>query len=120
MEPTAGLVVVAYSGQSGLRLIEDMQPESVIVDLAMPEMTGLDVARAVRLMPGGENVRLIALTGLHLLDDARHVLTAGFDDYLIKPASLERLLEVLKVMPYLGSGSTPPGEPKQNAKRRPS
>lgn len=84
----------AYDGLSGLSLVKKEQPDVAIVDLAMPALDGLGLARRIR-----EEVetqpRLVALTsfGLELASEAEN---AGFDSYVCKPANwpnLKRLLE---------------------------
>jgi len=88
-------VRVAYSGQEALNLARDFKPDVALLDLAMPGVGGLDVARALRKEPWASNLRLFALTGLGQPDDLRRASEAGFDEQLIKPIdpeSLQRLL----------------------------
>ena len=85
----------ASDGTSGLTLIDDVSPDIVILDVGLPGMDGLEVARRIRSNPRHRTVRLIALTGYGLDSDRRATKEAGFDYHLVKPMQLEELLTVL-------------------------
>jgi two-component system CheB/CheR fusion protein len=85
----------ASDGNSGLTLIDDVSPDIVILDVGLPGMDGLEVARRIRSNPRHRTVRLIALTGYGLDSDRRATKEAGFDYHLVKPMQLEELLTVL-------------------------
>jgi CheY-like chemotaxis protein len=88
-------VAVAADGLSALSLVEAFRPECAIVDLSMPGMNGIDLARRLRLrFPPGQ-LSLIALSSYAGADIRNACLAAGFDAYLVKPGGipeLERLL----------------------------
>ena len=56
-------VLTAYDGRTAIALAEERRPEVVLLDIGMPEVSGYDVARAIRREAWGRNMRLIALTG---------------------------------------------------------
>jgi CheY-like chemotaxis protein len=58
-------------------------------------MDGIEVARRIRSMPGGDEVRLIAVTGWGQEEDRRRTAEAGFDDHLIKPVGVQEVLPML-------------------------
>lgn len=70
--------------------------DAVICDIGLPgALDGMDVARTLRAAPEGESLKLIALSG-HAQDEDKHAsLRAGFDAYLVKPASLEDIQAAL-------------------------
>ncbi len=84
-------VEVAYSGQEGLRKAIAGLPDVVFVDIAMPGMTGYDVARAIRAKLPHRMV-LIAQTAYGSSDDRDRALECGFDEHIIKPAEPVHLL----------------------------
>ena len=84
----------AKDGASGLEIAREHQPHVAIVDLWLPDMTGHDVARELRLRD--PHVYLIALTGSTRAEDRTHAIDAGFDEYLMKPADNRTLLELIK------------------------
>jgi two-component system CheB/CheR fusion protein len=85
----------AGDGTTGLALIDAVSPLVVILDVGLPGMDGLEVARRIRSNPKHDGVRLIALTGYGLDADRRATAEAGFDDHLVKPVTLEKLLTTL-------------------------
>ncbi|HET7306390.1 MAG TPA: response regulator [Gammaproteobacteria bacterium] len=88
-------VETAADGSDGAMLIARRKPDVAIVDIAMPGLDGYAVARQVRGHPGGEGIRLIAMTGFGRDNDRRRALQAGFDQHLTKPARPEELQQAL-------------------------
>jgi signal transduction histidine kinase len=83
---------VAHDGKRALEVAETLRPAVVLLDIGLPGMSGRDVARRIRAAQGGQDVRLIAVTGWgHESDRARN-LEAGFDAHLTKPIDPEMLL----------------------------
>jgi two-component system CheB/CheR fusion protein len=78
-------VRVAYNGPTALVQAEDLRPALVLLDIGMPGLDGYEVARRLRRMPGGQAMRLVALTGWGQEEDRRRSREAGFDHHLIKP-----------------------------------
>ena len=102
-------VLVAYDGRTALSLAQERAPDVVLLDIGMPEMSGYDVARAIRREAWGRNMRLIALTGWGQAEHRRRSLEVGFDDHLVKPVELEMLEKLLqKGMAAPNSGKVQP------------
>jgi len=87
-------VTVATNGLDGLTIARDTQPDLVILDWMLPEISGLDVC--TRLRKTGVQVPIIMLTAKDEISDRVIGLNAGADDYLIKPFSIEELLARIK------------------------
>jgi len=87
-------VTVATNGLDGLTIARDTQPDLVILDWMLPEISGLDVC--TRLRKTGVRVPIIMLTAKDEISDRVTGLNAGADDYLIKPFSIEELLARIK------------------------
>lgn len=88
--------LIAHDGEAALSEMQRSMPEVVIVDLELPAIDGLEVARRLR-DTYGERVRLIANTAWP--DNAEtHSQTAdaGFDDVLIKPTSIYQILKAMQ------------------------
>ena len=81
-------VVVAETGTRAIELASRCEPEVVFLDIGMPGMDGCDVARHLRAAPGGGKALLVALTGGTSDGTRRAALEAGFDTYVMKPASI--------------------------------
>ena len=81
----------AYGGAQALELMAPSAPDVMIIDLAMPGMSGEEVAREARRRAAG--VTLIALSGVR--GDARNIGATEFDFYLRKPVSAEVVLDLV-------------------------
>ena len=90
-------VHVAYDGLTAIRLAADLTPDVVLLDIGMPEVSGYDVARAIRREAWGRNMRLVALTGWGQAEHRRRSLEVGFDDHLVKPVELDVLENLLQM-----------------------
>jgi PAS domain S-box-containing protein len=90
------VVQTAADGAQALASAERDRPDIVLMDLGMPGMDGLTAARLLRAQPGGENIRIIAVTGWGQDDDRERTRAAGIDVHLVKPVNTEVLLEVLE------------------------
>ncbi len=85
----------AVDGPGALLAAKTYRPDVVLLDLGLPGLSGLDVARELRRHPDTAHARLVALTGWGQAEDRRETREAGFDDHLTKPTdpgTLERLL----------------------------
>ena len=78
-------VRVQTDGTSALRELTERMPDVVLLDIGLPGMNGYEVARRLREQPGGDEVRIYALTGYGQEDDRRRSMQAGFDGHLVKP-----------------------------------
>ena len=85
---------VAYDGQSALATAESVQPDVVLLDIGLPDISGHEVARQLRARRG-ENLRLIAISGWGQETDRSRSERAGFDLHLTKPVDVEQLLALL-------------------------
>jgi len=90
-------VLTAYDGPTAIVMAEQHRPDVVLLDIGMPEVSGYDVARAIRREAWGRSMRLLALTGWGQAEHRRRSLEAGFDDHLVKPVELELLENVLQL-----------------------
>ena len=88
-------VAVAGDGPAALSLADHDPPEVVVLDLMLPGLDGLEVARRLR---AGGGVPILMLTARDGVDDRVQGLDAGADDYLVKPFALEELLARLRAL----------------------
>jgi signal transduction histidine kinase/CheY-like chemotaxis protein len=84
-----------YDGQTGLAEAETFRPEAVLLDIGLPELDGLEVARRLRALELSPRPLLVALTGYGQADDLRRSREAGFDHHLVKPADPHALTALL-------------------------
>ena len=90
-------VLTAYDGRTAIALAQERLPDVVLLDIGMPDVSGYDVARAIRREAWGRNMRLIALTGWGQADHRRRSMEVGFDDHLVKPVELDLLEKLLQM-----------------------
>ncbi len=88
-------VETACDGTVALDVATRFRPDVVFMDLGMPKLDGCGAARALRRMPWGDSIRLIAVTGWGQEHDRRRTKEAGFDEHLVKPVDPKRLAEIL-------------------------
>jgi CheY-like chemotaxis protein len=88
-------VRLAHDGTWAIKNAHAFRPEFVFLDLGLPGMDGFEVARSLRREPGLASMRIIALTGDGHSDAREQALSAGCDQFLLKPmdpAFLDSLL----------------------------
>jgi PAS domain S-box-containing protein len=89
-------VRVVHHGAAALEAFQEEVPEVILLDIGLPRMDGLEVARRIRTMPHGADVVICAVTGWGQERDQRRSAEAGFDIHLTKPVDLTRLEAVLR------------------------
>jgi DNA-binding response OmpR family regulator len=91
------VVEVAHDGATGLELAESAGGiEVVILDVGLPDMSGLEVARRIRR--SGRELAILMLTARDTVTDRVTGLDAGADDYLVKPFAFEELAARLRAL----------------------
>lgn len=88
LTPQGFRVVTAPNGQAALRAVEEQKPDLVLLDIVMPDMTGLEVMRKVRER---SSVPIIFLSGKNTDKDKVSGLDLGADDYIPKPFNPEEV-----------------------------
>jgi two-component system OmpR family response regulator len=83
-------VRVAESGHGALAAVGEFEPDLVVLDVMLPDLDGFEVAR--RLRTAGSTVPVLFLTARDAVEDRISGLTAGADDYVTKPFSLEEVV----------------------------
>ncbi|WP_436520833.1 response regulator transcription factor [Actinoplanes sp. HUAS TT8] len=85
-------VATSRNGRDGLRAAHEHVPDIAVLDVTMPDMTGLEMCRALRDDAETANVPIILLTGRGQWLDVASGFDAGADDYLVKPFTAQDLL----------------------------
>jgi two-component system OmpR family response regulator len=80
----------AATGRAALTSVSRFKPDLIVLDVMLPDLSGLDVLR--RLSSEGRRVPVIFLTARDATEDKVHGLTVGGDDYVTKPFSIEELV----------------------------
>jgi CheY-like chemotaxis protein len=88
-------VRVALDGHEAVETAASFQPDIVLLDIAMPKLSGYEAARKIRQQPWGKKTILIALTGWGQQQDRRRTREAGFDVHLTKPVNYQAIAKLL-------------------------
>jgi two-component system OmpR family response regulator len=87
-------VETATAGQPALHLARQFKPDVIVLDIMLPDLDGLEVLR--RMRAAGDDAPVLFLTAKDTIDDRVVGLTAGGDDYVTKPFSLEEVVARLR------------------------
>ncbi len=86
----------AVNGAEAVECFASWRPDFIWMDRRMPVMDGESATRAIRAMPGGDQVVIVALTASAFNDERQKVLEAGMDDFVVKPYNADLIFEVMK------------------------
>lgn len=92
----------AEDGHSAIELLNNSDPDIILLDINIPGISGLDLARMIRDSDRLASVPIIATTANVLVGDKERCIEAGCDDYLPKPLDIRKLREMLRY--YLQNG----------------
>ncbi|MES1206954.1 MAG: response regulator, partial [Pseudomonadota bacterium] len=115
----------ANSGRQAIEACRRQMPDLVIMDVQMPGMTGLQATGAIRALPGGAEVPILALTAQAMKGDRERILAAGCDDYVAKPFQPKELTEAIVRLlrrdapgETIGTRAVPPASPPSDSPTR--
>lgn len=90
---------VAHDGLTALDAAEWHHPDAILIDIGLPGIDGYEVARRLRAREDFDRVTLVAVTGYGQDEDRRRAASAGFDQHLVKPVTLDAILPWLDRRP---------------------
>ena len=96
MTKTGHETVEAGNGAQAIELAKEEKPDAIVLDVMMPEMTGLEATKIIRSMPEFANTPIILLTANAREDDIKLGLESGADKYITKPFSPKELVEIIE------------------------
>jgi|AntRauTorckE6833_2_1112554.scaffolds.fasta_scaffold59669_2 CheY-like chemotaxis protein len=99
-------VHIVHSALDALMVVEDVQPDLVMVDISMPDIDGYELCRRLRKLPVARNICIIAQSGWCNEDNLEQAEEAGFNQYLIKPVELNALQALLSSFDTVTSQSS--------------
>ena len=85
---------VAHTGRTAVSVAKDFNPDAIVLDMMLPDFDGMEVLRKVRAT--SPEVPVLFLTARDSVEDRVAGLTAGGDDYVVKPFSLEEVVARLR------------------------
>ncbi len=92
-------VITASDGVEAVRLAQEQQPDLILLDIMMPEMSGIEVCEQLRADPRTRHIRIIVVSGLDSKRALEESIIAGADDFLAKPIhALELMVRVRSIL----------------------
>ena len=120
LEMRGHIVAEACDGEEALRMIEQTQPDLLLLDIGMPLLDGFGVMRKIRESTQFASLPVVAVTAYAMQGDREKILSSKFDGYLSKPVNARSLGEELDrllskradhdISQNQSSGSQPRGE----------
>jgi len=98
-------IITANSGEEGIKLIQQIKPEIILLDLMMPNMDGWETCKRIRAF---SNIPIVVLSALNNPEMVASALDAGADDYLIKPVPSSILIAHIKNLARRSTGQLKP------------
>ena len=95
LETRGYTVLEACDGQEALHMIDQAQPDILLLDIGMPVLDGFAVVRKIRENPHLAKLPVVAVTAYAMQNDRERILNAKFDGYLSKPINPRLLMEEL-------------------------
>lgn len=83
-------------GIEAISITRNVQPDLIIMDIQLPEISGLDVTRKIKADPSINHIPVIAVTAFAMKDDEEKILSAGCEAYLSKPIAIEDFLTTIR------------------------
>jgi CheY-like chemotaxis protein len=90
------VVLTAPDGRRAVEVAEAFNPDVILMDVAMPNLDGIEATREIRSRPWGQDIRIIALTAWGQETERRRTRDAGMDAHLVKPVDPRALALVLR------------------------
>jgi CheY-like chemotaxis protein len=88
-------VLTAADGHEAVQAILRERPPLAVIDIGLPGLNGYEVAQRIRAELGKDVTRMVALTGYGQPGDREKAMASGFDEHLVKPVDMDRLMQVI-------------------------
>jgi len=89
-------VLQAVNGEEAFAKAKEHHPDLIIMDVQLPEASGLEVTQWIKAEPSTADIPVVAVTALAMKGDEEKVLSVGCDAYIAKPISVHQFLETVR------------------------
>jgi two-component system cell cycle response regulator DivK len=89
-------ILMAESGQVALNLAREHKPDLILLDIQLPDISGMEVARQLKGEEATRTVPIIAATAFAMSRDRAQIIASGCDDYIAKPFKARQLLAMIR------------------------
>jgi two-component system, cell cycle response regulator DivK len=88
-------IKTAMEGKKGLEMIENGNPDLIILDIKLPEISGTKICQRLRKQKKFKDVPIIAVSAYAMKGDQERILKAGFNEYLTKPIKVKNFRKTI-------------------------
>jgi two-component system cell cycle response regulator DivK len=88
-------ILSTASGEAALELAEREMPDLVLMDIQLPDVSGIEATRRLKANPKTMRIPVVAVTAFAMSGDQAKILAAGCDEYVPKPFKVAELLEIV-------------------------
>lgn len=88
-------VVEAENATQALKVVKDLTPNLILMDINMPEMDGYTLTKMIKAIPHLSNIPVLAITANVMKGDRERTLQAGCDGYIDKPIDIDKFYETI-------------------------
>jgi two-component system cell cycle response regulator DivK len=96
-------VLKATTGQEALNQIKNSIPDLILMDVQLPDIDGMTLARIIRAREATRETAILALTAYAMKGDREKILKTGCNGYIAKPINVEQFISAVRR--YLGTGN---------------
>ncbi|MBY7649036.1 MAG: two-component system response regulator [Candidatus Liberibacter europaeus] len=100
IETSGYIAIQTRSGIKALELIHQYKPDLIIMDIQLPEISGLELTKKIKADSALKGIPIIAVTAFAMKGDEERIRKGGCEAYLSKPISLLNFIETIKT--YIG------------------
>ncbi|MHA1522362.1 MAG: response regulator [Promethearchaeota archaeon] len=93
-------ILTSITGKKGLQLIKANMMDVIILDIQLPDMSGIDICKDLRMLERYKETPILAVTSFAMKGDKERILEAGFTDYIVKPIQIKDFRA--SIIKYLG------------------
>ena len=86
----------APDGKTGLELAADRRPDLILLDMQLPDISGLDIAQAIKADDDLKHIPIIAVTASVMKGDEERIMASGCDVYVSKPVQIAEFMRVIR------------------------
>jgi two-component system cell cycle response regulator DivK len=89
-------IFTSITGKEGLKLIKSKNPDVILLDIQLPDISGTDICRELRKLKNFKKTPIIAVSSFAMKGDKERILDAGFNDYISKPLEIKNFREKIQ------------------------
>ncbi len=90
--------IKAETGQKGIELAHEKLPDFILLDIQLPDMTGLEVLKKIRASKTDGHIPIIAMTSYAMAGDREALLAAGCNGYIEKPVTPNKVIKQIQMI----------------------